>query len=284
MDRSRFRSLGWERDLPDVRDFSEEHEKIGKILTQSARLKTARKTLPPSADLRSGCSPVEDQGQLGSCTAHAGVGLMEYFQRNAFGTHLEGSRLFLYKTTRKLLGWNGDDGAYLRTTMKAMALFGICPEAHWPYRPETYNDEPTAFCYALGQSYQATDYYRIDPPGVPAKEILGSVKEKCAAGLPSMFGFSVYSSIPTEEGEPDIPFPGGKDRLEGGHAVMAVGYDDKRKIGKCTGALLIRNSWGRKWGDAGYGWLPYEYVMEGLAVDFWSLADADFVDTGLFSE
>jgi len=111
---------------------------------------------------------------------------------------------------------------------------------------------------------------------------LESLEPRLAAKLPSMFGFSVFSSMPTIGGEPDIPYPGPKDRLEGGHAVMAVGYDNKRKIGKHTGALLIRNSWGKEWGDGGYGWLPYSYVLNGLAVDFWSVADAEFIETDLF--
>lgn len=284
MDRKMLRSLGWERDVPDFRDLTDESADVDKIISKSAKLKSARKSLPVSIDLREYCSPVDDQGDIGSCTAHAGVGLMEYFQHHAFGTYLEGSRLFLYKVTRNLLNWKGDDGAYLRTTMKAMALFGICPERYWPYKAEAFNDEPTAFCYTFAQNFQAMKYYRLDPYGRSPKEVLIAVKEKCAAQLPSMCGFSVYSSISMEKGNPDIPFPSSKDKLEGGHAVMVAGYDDKRKIGKCTGALLIRNSWGSEWGDNGYGWLPYEYVLKGLAVDFWSLVKAEFVDTELFAE
>lgn len=278
------RSLGWERDLPDIRDFNDESTEVESIINKSAKLKAARKTLPSAVDLRKFCSPVENQGSLGSCTANAGVGLMEYFQRAAFGNHLEGSRLFLYKITRNLLGWSGDDGAYLRTTMKAMALFGICPEQFWPYDIDKFNNEPTAFCYALAQNYQAIKYYRLDPHKRTPDKILRTVKEKLAAQLPSMFGFSVYSSLPQEEGKPDIPFPASHDQLEGGHAVVAIGYDDKHKIGKYTGSLLIRNSWGSRWGDNGYGWLPYEYILSGLAADFWTLVKAEFVDTELFAE
>ncbi len=275
-------SFGWERDLPDIRDLHESHEEISPIISKSAKLKAAKKALPASVDLRSKCSPIKNQGELGSCTAHAGVGLMEYYQRNAFRKHIDGSRRFLYKATRNLLGWTGDDGAYLRTTMKAMVLFGICPEQYWVYDIEKFNEEPSAFCYAFAQNYQAMKYYRLDPSGTTTGKLLQSVKEKIAAQLPSMFGFSVYNSISFDPGFPDIPFPEGGDQLIGGHAVVAVGYDDKRKIGKETGALLIRNSWGKEWGDKGYGWLPYEYVRSGLAVDFWSLIEAEFVASALF--
>jgi C1A family cysteine protease len=93
----------------------------------------------------------------------------------------------------------------------------------------------------------------------------------------------VYSSIPADgDGKGEIPFPGSGDSVEGGHAMVAVGYDDTKKVGKDTGALLIRNSWGTGWGDKGYGWLPYSYVQHGLAVDFWTLVDSGFVDTELF--
>jgi C1A family cysteine protease len=97
------------------------------VLTKSGPLKAVRKALPAKVDLRKWCSPIEDQGQLGSCTADAGAGRMEYFERHAFGTHLGASRLFLYKVTRNLLGWTGNQGPYLRSTMKSMVLLGIPP-------------------------------------------------------------------------------------------------------------------------------------------------------------
>ncbi len=99
-----------------------------------------------------------------------------------------------------------------------------------------------------------------------------------------MFGFSVYSSFPPMgDGKGEIPFPGPGDSFDGGHAVVAVGFDNKKKIGGDSGALRIRNSWGPDWGAEGYGWLPYRYVQAGLAVDFWSLIDSEFTDTELFN-
>jgi len=243
--------------------------------------------LRPSLDLRDSCSPVEDQGQLGSCTAHAGVGLVEYYERRAFGRHIDASRMFLYKVTRNLLHLTGDTGAFLRTTMGAMVLFGVPPEDYWSYVIDDFDKEPPSFCYAFAQAYQAIRYLRLDPPSTPKDELLARIKTNLAAGLPSMFGFTVYSTIEQAD-DGNIPYPCPGERVLGGHAVMAVGYDDNAKIknvicGKEThGALLIRNSWGTGWGDKGYGWLPYEYVLTGLAIDWWTLLKQEWVDTGQF--
>lgn len=279
----RYGGMGWQRDLPDFRDYTPQTEGVKEVLARSRPLKAVTRRRPAEVDLRRWCSPIEDQGSLGSCTANAGVALLEYYQRRAFGKHLDGSRLFLYKATRNLLGWTGDTGAYLRTTMKAMVLFGVPPEQHWPYVIADYEQEPPAFCYAFAQNYKTIRFYRHDPPSASTTQVLESVKRHLAAGLPSMFGFSVYSSMPgLGERTGEIPFPKAGDALLGGHAVLAVGYEDARRVGRDRGALLIRNSWGRAWGDDGYGWLPYRYVEAGLAVDFWSLVRAEFVDTDLF--
>ncbi|HEY0894607.1 MAG TPA: C1 family peptidase, partial [Cellvibrio sp.] len=231
--------LGWHRDIPDVRDHTLESDSVTKILTKSSPLKTVAKKMPKSIDLRKWCSPIENQGALGSCTAHAGVGMLEYYERRTTGKHLDGSRLFLYKVTRQLLGFTGDDGAYLRDTMKAMVLFGVPPEKYWPYVEDKFNEDPGSFCFSFAQNYQALDYYRLDPSGLTPAQILDSVKRSLAAELPAMFGFSVYSSMPAlGDGKGEIPFPIRGDSLEGGHAVLAVGYDDAKKIAGQTGALL----------------------------------------------
>lgn len=275
--------MGRQRDLADFRDRTVQTDSIRAILVKSAPLKAAARKQPASVDLRAWCPPVENQGSLGSCTANAGVGMLEYYERRTTGKHIDGSRLFLYKVTRELQGIKGDDGAQLRDVMKAMILFGVPPEKYWPYLADKFNDEPSNFCYAFAQNYQALQYYRLDPAGTSPADALAAIKKNLAAELPAMFGFSVYSSIPPlGDGKGEIPFPERGDSLEGGHAVLAVGYDDSKKIGKTKGALLIRNSWGAEWGDKGYGWLPYAYVEQGLADDFWSMVKAEYVDTDLF--
>lgn len=266
--------LGWRRDLPDFRDLSNESQNIGLVINQ-LKVPTSNNGI----DLRQWCSPIEDQGQIGSCTSQAGVSLIEYYERRAFGKHIDASRLFLYKTTRNLMGETGDTGAYLRDTMKAMVLFGLPPEAYWPYDITKFDAEPTAFCYAFADNYKALMYYRLDTIGITPQNLLTLLKQKLMQGLPFMFGFSVFSSISSSS---MIPYPQRGEKLLGGHAISCVGFNDSVKIGNYTGALLIRNSWGTTWGDKGYGWLPYQYVLSGLACDFWSLVKANYVDTDLF--
>jgi C1A family cysteine protease len=283
------KGMGWLKDYPDFRDYTPEHEAIKPLLRSAEVAEPEKARLSASADLRQWCSPIEDQGQLGSCTANAGVGMVEYFERRAFGNHIDASRLFLYKATRNLMHETGDTGAYLRTTMGALALFGVPPEEYWPYDVTKFDREPPTFCYAFAQSYQAIKFYRLDPPNTPKDSLLNRIKTNLSASLPSMFGFTVYSSIAQSGRTGEIPYPTHGERVEGGHAIVAVGYDDDKDISNpnpggetTTGALLIRNSWGTSWGEEGYGWLPYKYVLQGLAEDWWSLVKSEWIDTGAF--
>jgi C1A family cysteine protease len=251
--------------------------------------KTTKASLPKKVDLRPSCPPIEDQEQIGSCTANAAAGLIEYFEQRAFGRHTDASRLFLYKVTRNLMNVTGDTGAFLRTTMGAMVLFGAPPEEYWPYETAQYDEEPPAFLYAFAQNFQTINYYRYDPPGIEREQVLSRIKTNLAAGLPAMFGFTVFRSISQAQTSGQIPYPSKKDREEGGHAVVAVGYDDALKIknsnpdgAETKGAILIRNSWGAGWGEEGYGWLPYEYVRRSLAIDWWSVLKNEWIESKEF--
>lgn len=284
--------FGWLRDLPDIRDFDPgdsakvqagqrgaPQQKAAEWLHRRMQNISREGRVPQSVDLSSGFSPVEHQLSLGSCTANAGVGLLEFYERRAYGTFIDASRLFLYKVTRNLMGVTGDTGASLRATMKAMALFGIAPEDRMPYDISKFEDEPRAFDYAYAANYRSVSYFRLDQAGLTPPAILDRVKTFAAGGCPAMFGFTVYNH---GNARGELAFPSPEDRALSGHAVVIAGYDDARQIGNHKGALKIRNSWGEDWGEQGYGWLPYEYVLRGLAVDFWSLFRAAYIGNGQF--
>jgi C1A family cysteine protease len=295
------RGMGWRRDFPSLEDFTVEKNELHRRLIQQGEKETvksmikklnvhepAKVSFPGSVDLREWCSPIEDQETLGSCTANAAVGLIEYFEKRAFDKYVNASRLFLYKATRNLLQETGDTGASMRTTMGAMVLFGAPPEKYWPYNIANFDKEPPAFCYAFGQSFQSIQYYRLDDINTPASLLLKRIKLGLAAKLPSMFGFTVFPSYTQARKNGKIPFPCPGENYISGHAVVAVGYDDDLEITNTNcklttkGAIMIRNSWGVDWGEKGYGWLPYDYVLKGLAVDWWSLIKSEWVDTKRF--
>jgi C1A family cysteine protease len=288
---------GWLPPMPDLRDYTQYQKEI-KEFNKKLGISSGKIKASTSVDLRKWCSPVENQGKLGSCTAHAGVGIVEYYEKRAFNKHIEGSRLFLYKTTRNLMQVTGDAGGWLRCTMGALVLCGVPAEKYWPYNVDDFDVEPDAFVYSIADDYEALKYFCHDPlssakaseskAGSGRQDVLDSVKKYLEAGIPSMFGFWGFPSFDKSDTIGGIPYPTEGESAEWGHAIVAVGYDDTKKIKntnnnkETTGALLIRNSWGKEWGDKGYGWMPYDYVLNNLALDFWSLLGMDWVDSKQF--
>ena len=240
---------GWVPDRPDYRD---------KLYSDIA---APPKTLPAKVDLRAGCSPVEDQGQLGSCTANALVGNLEFLEKKAGHTVTDLSRLFIYYNERSMEGTiNEDSGAAIRDGVKSPVNLGVCPEKSWPYTISKFTLKPPAACYKAAANHQVTSYHRILS--------LQEMRQCLAEGYPFVFGFTVYTAFESpavaKTGLLNLPKPGEKSL--GGHAVCAVGYDDAAK------RVLVRNSWGADWGLGGYFTMPYDYISSSsLADDFWTL-------------
>lgn len=287
--------MGWLRDFPDRRDYNPTMDNLplqsmlNKIAVGKKDLKLVNSSdLPNAVDLRVWCSPVRNQETIGSCTAQTTTSLLEYFENRAFGTSIDASRLFVYKASRNLMQTKGDSGSYLRITMGALALFGAPPEKYYLYDITKFDDEPSAFIYSLAQNYQALKYYRLDPPNTPTEELLLRIKTYLTAKCALMFGFTCYESLWGVSGNGGIPYPSPQEKVVGAHALLCCGFNNDIQItnpkdnSMTTGAFLIKNSWSDQWGNQGFGWLPFRFITDGLAVDWWSLLRNEWVDTGRF--
>ena len=246
----RGRGYGWLPDFPDQRDL------------RYASVRRIPPRLPRAVDLRPRCSPVEDQGALGSCTGNALAGAVEFLEKkDRVRSLVDVSRIFIYYNERVIEHTVAEDaGAMLRDGIKTLVRQGVCSEAKWPYDIRRFAKKPPAGCYAEARRHQVTAYARLDT--------IDEMRGCLADGFPFVFGFSVYESFESarvaKSGIATMPRP--RERLLGGHAVLAVGYDDRSR------RFLVRNSWGSRWGIAGYFTMPYDYLADrNLSDDFWTI-------------
>ncbi|MEB3329300.1 MAG: C1 family peptidase [Candidatus Sericytochromatia bacterium] len=214
--------------------------------------------MPRRVDLRAQCSPIYDQGDLGSCTAFAvGKGAREYLQRRRAERPTELSALYLYYETRRLRNAvNLDSGATITDTMKAIAQAGIASEATWPYLIDVFTQRPADAAYAQASTWRLTTGVQL--AGLP------DIKKALARKQPVVFGMRLYQTFRDVGPDGLLPLPQPGDVMVGGHAVAAVGYDDGRQV------LIVRNSFGTAWGDQGHFYLPYAYVTPDLVMDVWT--------------
>ena len=275
--------MGWWPDLPDLRDFTPEDERIvtlTRVLGGTVASAPATRLVDLRLDLDGDDTwPVEDQDGMNTSSAFAVLGMVEYLERRATGRAMEPSKLYLYQMARKILRLRDDTGVSLRSTFKAMTRFGVPPRDLWPYEPARVNMEPTDLCLTgYARDYEPIRYVQIAPYIASGEATLNAIKSFLAAGFPVAFGFSVPHSLSTN---PDIPYRPTFDSVRGGQAALAFGYDDQH-LSSAVGALLIRCSWGDGWGDHGYGWLPYAYVEQRLATDWWSIVNRSWLQSGEF--
>jgi C1A family cysteine protease len=240
---------GWIPDRPDQRDMK---------MALAPRVLTA--SLPPHVDFRVYGPAIYDQGDLGSCTANAIAGALQFDQIKQGEKSFQPSRLFIYYNERSMEGTIGSDaGAMIRDGIKSVNAIGACPEYMWPYDVAKFAQRPLARCYQNAKLGQSVRYQAV-------AQSIDQFRAVLATKTPIVFGFTVYESFESADvsrtGE--VPMPGPHEYTLGGHAVEAYGYDD------ATRRFICRNSWGTNWGDKGYFTIPYEYLTDpNLADDFW---------------
>jgi C1A family cysteine protease len=242
---------GWVPDLPDARD----HMYAAPVAMMAA--------LPPKVDLRPNCPTPYDQGQLGSCTGNAIAGAVQFEREKQ---HLKPdfvpSRLFIYYGERVIEGTVGTDaGAQIRDGIKVVAKQGVPPETDWPYDIARFADKPPPKAYTDALHDRAVSYSRLT-------QSLSQLKGCLASGHPFVFGFTVYDSFESQQVAQTgvVPMPAAGESVLGGHAVLAVGYDDTQQ------RFIVRNSWGTNWGMKGYFTMPYAYLTErNLSSDLWTI-------------
>ena len=243
--------LGWVPDLPDARDYM--YSAPDTVLTK----------MPKKVDLRGRNMPkVYDQGELGSCTANAIGAAFEFGQVKQGLKDFMPSRLFIYYNERAMEGTiDTDSGAMIRDGMKSVNKIGVCTEVTWPYDIPRFTEKPPKTAYTEAKKHQALVYRRV-------LGVLHQMQGCLAQGYPFVFGFAVYESFmsPDVAKTGQVPLPPRGEQLIGGHAVLAVGYDDS------INSFIVRNSWGQKWGIKGYCTMPYGYLTDPqLSRDFWAI-------------
>ena len=219
--------------------------------------------LPQRVDLRDQCPAVYNQGTLGSCTANAIAAAVQFDRaKQALADVFTPSRLFIYYNERAMEGTiESDSGAMLRDGIKSVARLGAPHESIWPYLIPRFRVRPSAAAFKDGARHEAILYQRLP-------HLVDQLKGCLASGYPFVFGFTVYDSFEstTVARTGDVPMPARGESVLGGHAVLAVGYDD------ALHRFIVRNSWGPKWGVHGYFTMPYEYLLDpSLSDDFWTV-------------
>ena len=210
-------------------------------------------TLPPKVDLRPWMTKVEDQSQTNSCSANATAGAYEYLMKRHLGdAGYDVSRMFMYFNGRSDAADEiADEGAALGDVIAGLQQAGACSERTWPFDVKRVNEQPNDNAFEEAAQFLVEDVQQI-----PTE--LDAWKSALALGSPIIFGLKLFGSFDKHRKPGLVPAPTKTEtgrESHGGHAMLCVGYSDADNV------FIVRNSWGESWGDKGYCYIPYAYVM-----------------------
>ena len=249
-----FNLQGYKRDNLDPRDYK--FQALPKLQTRPI-------------DLRRFEPSIIDQGNLGSCTACAATSMIQFVRKKTNKRTIQPSILFTYYTTRQIERTVAEDaGATLRNAIKSTVNYGVTLDSLCPYVISEFATPPSPAAYSEALKYQTLKYYRLNNASV-------STLQKCLnEGYPFVFGFAVYSNFwaDTNKAGAYVNLPSKTNSFEGGHAVMAIGWERYKN----QNYFICKNSWGSTWGDKGYFRLPEKYITNTrLAADFWTIRSTE---------
>lgn len=258
-------AFGWRPDISDPRDFTPATI-IDKDLARRIKAANKRARCRLRCSLAAGFAPIVSPAAPRGDSVQAVVDVVEYHERNRTGSATPRAAGFLHRVACRVDGAHSAEAVGLRTTIKALIRFGVPPLALCACGDAADGGLSDPMQWGYQRDFSGTSYYRLDDIRDSGRT-LHNVRTWLTAGFPCVFGFSVPTSLTRH---PDIPFRPTFDGVRGGTAAVAVGYSDGHRA-SIKGALLIRGVWGREWGRRGYGWLPYAYLEEQFARDFWAV-------------
>jgi C1A family cysteine protease len=201
-------------------------------------------------------TPVQYQGDLGSCAAFTGVAATELYNTKEYEKPIDLSEQFLYGEAKKIDGLN-EEGTYLRAILRVLKNIGTCEEIYQPYEGK-YPPE-----HELGSgAYENAKNYRI-----LSYAAVGSDRESIKTAIfqtgPVLTGIMVWESFEKTGENGIVTMPIGKQL--GGHALVIVGYN--------TLGFICKNSWSPYWGRDGYCTIPYDIWDVITLKETWSIVD-----------
>jgi C1A family cysteine protease len=221
-------------------------------IQQYASSRLGQTRLPAKVDLRSYMTSIENQGNTNSCVANAVAGAYEYLVKRHLGEEAyDVSRLFIYYNARYLGQIEEDEGCIIQDAIEGLKQYGACSEETWSFEEEIVNEEPHEEAYD-----EAAQFVVESVKQVPLD--LQAWKSALAEGNPIVFGIALYKSFDNHRKKGLVPMPSDTEagrESHGGHAMLCVGYSDHDQV------FIVRNSWGEDWGDQGYCYIPYDYLI-----------------------